>query len=161
MQKRIHAILCLTLLLGWLVLPLKAQAVFPNSDGEKVRYNATIEMKKGYMSGICILLGDEGVVKGSLFNEFGISALDFIYQPDKRKVKLLSVIKMLDKWYIKRVLRQDLVQVMERLQEGKGEYRDEKYKINYQFTLLEKQEDVDVSTVDDTAIINENNATEE
>ena len=130
--------------------PAMAQTWFPANEGDKVRYNAVIEMKKGYMSGICILLNDGGVVKGSLFNEFGISALDFTYQPDKQKVKLLSVIKMLDKWYIKRVLRKDLVQLMTKLRQGAGEYKDEKYKINYKFTLLEeKQETNDTTTKDD------------
>lgn len=128
----------------WLAFanPLQAQKVtFPDSIGQKVRYAATIEMKKGYMSGICIMVNDEGLIKGSLFNEFGISALDFTYQPETRKIKLLSVIKMLNKWYIKRVLRKDLAQVMENLRQGKGEYRDERFKIDYKFSLLTENND--------------------
>lgn len=125
-------------LLSLLVLPLQAQQErhFPDNVGSKVKYNATIEMSKGYVSGVCIMVNDGGVIKGSLFNEFGISAIDFTYQPDKRKVKLLSVIKMLNKWYIKKVLRQDLVQVMENLSKGICSYHDEKFKINYNFTIL-------------------------
>ncbi len=122
----------------WLLAfqPLLAQSHFPENSGDKVRYQATIEMKKGYMSGICILVNDSGVVKGSLFNEFGISALDFEYELEKKKVKLLSVIPMLNKWYIKWVLRKDLALLMERLRQDEGEYRDEKYKIDYKFTIL-------------------------
>lgn len=125
-------------LLSLLTLPLQAQQerLFPDSVGSKVRYSATIEMSKGYVSGVCIMVNDEGVIKGSLFNEFGISAIDFTYQPERKKVKLLSVIKMLDKWYIKKVLRKDLVQVMENLSKGISSYHDKKFKIDYNFTIL-------------------------
>lgn len=109
---------------------------YPISDGIKVRYEATIEMKKGYLSGICVLLNDAGIIKGSLFNEFGISAIDFSYDPKLRKVKLYNVIQMMNKWYIKRVLRKDLALLMENLEQGISEYRDEKYQINYQFKVL-------------------------
>lgn len=101
-----------------------------------MKYNATIEMSKGYVSGVCIMANDGSVIKGSLFNEFGISAIDFTYQPDKKKVKLLSVIKILNKWYIKKVLRKDLVQVMENLSKGIYSYHDKKFKIDYNFSIL-------------------------
>ncbi len=117
--------------------PPRQAVCYPDSAGSKVKYSATIEMRKGYMSGICILLNDGKEIKGCLFNEFGISALDFIYNPEKKKVKLLSVIKMLNKWYIKKVLKKDLVNVMENLRYGKMTYRDERFKIDYKFTLLE------------------------
>ncbi len=125
-------------LLSLMALPLHAQQsrLFPDSAGTKVRYNATIEMAKGYVSGVCIMVNDEGIIKGSLFNEFGISAIDFTYDPDTKKVKLLSVIKMLNKWYIKKVLKKDLVQVMENLSKGIPSYQDKKYKIDYNFTVL-------------------------
>ncbi len=123
------------------LLPLSARAqqvvTFPDSVGQKVKYNATIEMKKGYISGICILFNDGTLIKGCLFNEFGISALDFSYQPDKGKVKILSVIKMLDKWYIKKVLRRDLVQLMQNLAKGVPDYQDKKFNIDYHFTVLQ------------------------
>ena len=126
-------------LLSLQALPLHAQQeyLFPDSAGTKVSYNATIEMAKGYVSGVCIMVNDEGIVKGSLFNEFGISAIDFTYNLDTKKIKLLSVIKMLNKWYIKKVLKKDLVQVMENLSKGISSYHDKKYKIDYNFTVLE------------------------
>lgn len=83
-----------------------------------MKYNASIEMKKGYLSGICMLIRDKDGYKGSIFNEFGISVLDFTYQPVTGKVKLENVIQLLDKWYIKRLLRQDLSQVIKNLQNG-------------------------------------------
>lgn len=164
MQKILFTLL---LLVGAAILPVQTVAQektttvdydivyspcpYPGFEGSKVRYTATIEMQKGYLSGICILLNDAGIIKGSLFNEFGISAIDFTYDPNQRKVKLNHVIQMMNKWYIKRVLRKDLAFLMENLQNGICEYRDEKYKINYQWKVLE-----------DTDKIEENNhATEE
>ncbi len=126
-------------LLSLFALPAGAKkvATFPDSAGQKVKYNATIEMQKGYLSGICILANDGTSVNGCLFNEFGISALDFTYQPERGKVKILSVIKMLDKWYIKRVLKRDLAQLMQNLAKGIADYHDTKYKIDYHFTVLQ------------------------
>jgi len=104
---------------------------------QKSKYAATIEMKKGYISGICFLSEEGDTIKGSLFNEFGISAFDFTYRRSKRQVKLEHVIKMLNKWYIKRVLRKDMVHVLENLQQGITSYSNNKYHINYQFSRLE------------------------
>lgn len=125
------------------VLPISAQDIadqhpLPDSIGSKMKYNATIEMKKGYLSGICILIRDKDGYKGSIFNEFGISVLDFTYQPVTGKVKLENVIQLLDKWYIKRLLKQDLSQVIKNLQKGISIYDNKKYKIHYQFTELEE-----------------------
>ena len=74
--------------------------LLPLHEGESIRYDAYIEMPQAYISGICILLHDEHVIKGSLINEFGITAIDFIYYPKKEKVKLCSVFGAMDKWYI-------------------------------------------------------------
>lgn len=125
------------------ILPISAQDIadqhpLPDSIGSKMKYNATIEMKKGYLSGICILIRDKDGYKGSIFNEFGISVLDFTYQPVTGKVKLENVIQLLDKWYIKRLLKQDLSQVIKNLQKGISIYDNKKYKIHYQFTELEE-----------------------
>lgn len=115
------------------------QVVFPSSEGEKARYSAYIEMPRGYISGICVLVNDGEVVKGCLFNEFGITALDFSYDIQKQKVKLHSVIKMMDKWYIRRVLKKDLRQMMVCLQNDIYEYRNERHHIIYQFTPMEEE----------------------
>ena len=123
------------------LLPISAQDIadqhpLPDSIGSKMKYNASIEMKKGYLSGICMLIRDKDGYKGSIFNEFGISVLDFTYQPVTGKVKLENVIQLLDKWYIKRLLKQDLSQVIKNLQKGISIYDNKKYKIHYQFTEM-------------------------
>ncbi len=67
-----------------------------------------MEMRKGYLSGILITAETDESIKGSMVNEFGISAIDFTYTKRKDKVKLLNVISFLDKWYIRRVLGNDI-----------------------------------------------------
>lgn len=121
----------------WLsVLGAAAQTPYPTADGDRARYTATIEMQRGYLSGVCVLLREGDDVKGCLFNEFGLTALEFTYSTTKNKVKLHSVLPMLDKWYIRRVLRRDLREVMHRLAEGQTAYEDTRYHITYTFTPL-------------------------
>ena len=126
------------------------EMTFVDTIGAKAKYAATIEMKRGYVSGICMLAVEEDCYRMSLFNEFGISALDFTYQKSTGKVKLQHVIKMLDKWYIRKVLKQDLAKVVVNLMQGKPTYMDEKYQIKYQFQKL-----------NDTTDLESNDATEE
>lgn len=107
MKASVHLyLLCISLLLA-LPISVQAQTTFPSADGERAKYAAYIEMPKAYVSGICVLLQEDGLIKGSLFNEFGITALDFTYNPQRDKIKLHSVIKMMDKWYIRKVLKKD------------------------------------------------------
>ena len=107
--------------------------LLPLHEGESIRYDAYIEMPQAYISGICILLYDEHVIKGSLINEFGITAIDFIYYPKKEKVKLCSVFGAMDKWYIHRVLRKDLAQLLQCLKQGETQYINKRRNITYNF----------------------------
>lgn len=125
-------------LLLCLSVRLQAQTTFPSAEGERVKYSAYIEMPKGYVSGICVLLKEEGEVKGSLFNEFGFTAIDFTYHPERDKIKLHSVMKMMDKWYIKKVLKKDLRQVMKALMKGESEYTNQRQHIVYRFHGIEE-----------------------
>lgn len=65
-------------------------------------------MKKGHLSGILITKDDDERITGTMINEFGITALSFIYEKKSQKIKLEDVIGFLDKWYIKRVLKGDI-----------------------------------------------------
>jgi len=118
---------------------LHAQSTFPTNEGERVKYNAYIEMPRAYISGVSVLLKEGDVIKGSLFNEFGMTALDFTYDPKRQKVKLHHVMKMMDKWYIRRVIRKDMAQLMRCLQKGETQYNNERRHINYQFIPIEHE----------------------
>ena len=130
------------------------QAPLSDSIGCKTRYATTIELSKGYLSGITIMVREADVYHGVLFNEFGITALEFTYQPQTKKVELIEVIAMLDKWYIGRVLKNDLQYVMENLMKGNPIYKDEKYHIIYKFSMMSNDENASVKE-------GENDATEE
>ena len=119
---------------------VNAQVCFPSTQGEKAKYSAYIDMPQGYVSGVCVLFNEGTVIRGSLFNEFGITALSFSYDIKKEKIKLYSVVKLMDKWYIKRILKKDLKQLMKCLQKGESVYQDEKYHITYSFSTLNTEE---------------------
>lgn len=120
------------------------QAPLLDSIGCKTRYATTIELSKGYLSGITIMVREADVYHGVLFNEFGITALEFTYQPQTKKVELIEVIAMLDKWYIRRVLKNDLQHVMENLMKGNPTYKDEKYHISYKFSVMSNDENASI-----------------
>ena len=130
------------------------QAPLSDSIGCKTRYATTIELSKGYLSGITIMVREADVYHGVLFNEFGITALEFTYQPQTKKVELIEVIAMLDKWYIRRVLKNDLQHVMENLMKGNPIYKDEKYHISYKFSVMSNDENASIEE-------GENDATKE
>lgn len=119
---------------------VNAQVCFPSTQGEKAKYSAYIDMPQGYVSGVCVLFNEGTVIRGSLFNEFGITALNFSYDIKKEKIKLYSVVKLMDKWYIKRILKKDLKQLMKCLQKGESVYQNEKYHITYSFSTLNTEE---------------------
>ena len=57
------------------LLPISAQDIadqhpLPDSIGSKMKYNASIEMKKGYLSGICMLIRDKEAFSMNLESQF-------------------------------------------------------------------------------------------
>ena len=130
------------------------QAPLSDSIGCKTKYATTIELSKGYLSGITFMVREADVYHGVLFNEFGITALEFTYQPQTKKVELIEVIAMLDKWYIRRVLKNDLQHVMENLMKGNPTYKDEKYHISYKFSVMSNDDNASIKE-------GENDATKE
>lgn len=70
------------------------------------------------ITGICVMnISPENEVVGTVINEFGVKAFDFTYADGKTKV--LNVIAMLDKWYIRKVLKKDLTFILSNMSEGK------------------------------------------
>ena len=114
----------------------KAQTL-PSSEGERACYSVQIDVKKAYISGICGMLFDEGKLKASVVNEFGFSAMDFEYDTQKDKVKIINIVKKLDHWYIKRVLKRDLRILIHNLRQGIYKHENTKYEITYNFQPLQ------------------------
>ena len=124
------------------LLPIKvtAQQYFPTIAGEKVRYVSMIEMPKAYVSGFCILYNDSTEIQGSFFNEFGVSAIDFSYIVKKDKVRLHHVMGMMNKWYIRKILKKDLRCLIKNLQNNISSYNNEKFRIKYNMTPINSEE---------------------
>ena len=78
-------------------------------------------------------------VKLALYNKYfsvigdAHSSQYYIY---KEKVKLHDVMAQMDKWYIRRVLKKDLRQLMLQLQQGKTTYENQRQHITYQLTPI-------------------------
>ena len=119
------------------VFPLisKAQSIYPENDGDKVRYNIQIDIRKSYVSGICILLNNNNNIVSCIVNEFGISLMDFTYDGKKEKIRIHNIANKLNRWYVKRVIKKDLKEVLEVMRKGGKEYYNEKYEIKYTFSL--------------------------
>ena len=109
----------------------------PSDEGERARYSVQIDVKKAYISGICGMLFEDGKLKASVVNEFGLSAMDFEYDSRKDKVKIINIIKKLDHWYIKRVLKRDLRILLHNLEQGIYKHENAKYEITYTFQPLQ------------------------
>ena len=109
----------------------------PSNEGERARYSVQIDIKKAYISGICGMLFEDGKLKASVVNEFGLSAMDFEYNPQKDKVGIINIIKKLDHWYIKRVLKRDLRILLHNLEHGIYKHENAKYEITYIFQPLQ------------------------
>ena len=133
------ALICLLSVSLWSGAMVSAQSVLPLQGGQCRQYAAYIEMPKGYVSGVCVLQKEDSDIKGCLFNEFGITTLDFTYHPERRKVTLHNVMKMMDKWYIRRVLRKDLAQLMQCLERGETHYQNASRHISYQMKPIEDE----------------------
>ena len=107
---------------------------YPDSVGQRSRYEIIIEMPKAYLSGLMIMhKPSEGHVNASVINEFGISLIDLSYDEKKDKVKLHSITDKMNKWYIKRALSNDFKNILKAMREGSYEYLNTKRKIKYSF----------------------------
>lgn len=126
-----------SLLLFLCVTHGNAQIFYPTEDNPKTRSLAVIEMGKGYVSGVCLLKKDGALIYGSIFNEFGISALSFTYNEAKGKVKLHDVVSFLNKWYIRMVFRRDIARWMQELKGGNSSYVNTHRKITYRLMPLD------------------------
>lgn len=76
--------------------------------GQSNHYAFEITTPKAALTGIMIVKESDGVILGSMVNEFGVSAIDFSYDRSRDKLKLLNVVGFLDKWYIKMTMKKDL-----------------------------------------------------
>ncbi len=137
-MKRL-ALICFLFISVLSAIKMQAQSALPLHEGESRQYSAYIEMSRGYISGVCVLLKKEETINGCLFNEFGITSLEFTYYPNRKKVKLHHIIKIMDKWYIRQTIRKDLVHLIHSLEKGYTKYHNERRNITYQLNPIENE----------------------
>ena len=112
---------------------------FLANDGDSAKYSVMIDFAKAYISGIGIMARQENKIVCTVFNEFGVSVLSFSYDTDKKRTKLLNTIGFINKWYIKRVIKQDVNNVMSSMDTSGTTYINKKKNIIYTFTPLIEQ----------------------
>lgn len=83
-------------------------SLFPFYGDESTRYTVAITFKTASFSGICVVKNIGTQIAGTIVNEFGIRAFDFTMNRDRRHVKLLNVMKPLDKCLIRKAIARDL-----------------------------------------------------
>lgn len=93
---------------GYSSFPDENVHIFADSQlivNQKNSFRFNLKVEKMDLSGIAIVKTDGSTVRGSVINEFGIKAFDFISTPDN--CKLLNVISFMDKWYITKAISDD------------------------------------------------------
>lgn len=102
-------------------------------------YAVNIEIGKAYISGICVAQRNEGEEILSIVNEFGVSALTCKRNGEGKPLRIVNILKPLNKFYIKRVLRKDLYTILPELlgeasdKEREIKHNNERYGISYRF----------------------------
>ena len=76
------------------------------SDSLKNSYSVKLKTPDNTITGICTMKKSGDEWRGTLINEMGAKAFDFIITD--KKCELLNVISMMDKWYIKKTVAADL-----------------------------------------------------
>jgi hypothetical protein len=80
------------------------------------RYRVHILSERMELTGILVVRhpGDEW--RGSVINEFGVKAFDFIVK--NQKCRLLNTLPLLNKWYIRKTIESDFSFLFQRVQRG-------------------------------------------
>lgn len=123
-----------------LQIPLIATAhsLYPDTVGQRAMYETTIDLPEANISGILIMVRtDENNINASIVNEFGLSLMDFSYNEKREKIKLHNVMSKLNRWYIKRMLKNDLKQALKAMRKGDNEHYNKRHNIKYTFHSID------------------------
>ena len=104
-------------------------------------YNLRMQFRGHEITGICVInkTNDSNLV-GTVINEFGMKAFDFVYS--NGKIKLINIISFLDKWYIRKVLKKDLSFIFTYMPKGidfERKYRRISFKENGEVEVVNKK----------------------
>lgn len=102
---------------------------FPSAEGERRDYSVMFKFKDSALTGVCIIKCVDNVLIGTIVNEFGIKAMDFTVTADSRKVRLVNVLPVLDKWYIRKIVKADFKYMFSNSDRGELRLSDKKRSI--------------------------------
>ena len=71
-----------------------------------VRYRIHIVRGDLQLSGITLLKSQDGQIRGSVINEFGVKAFDMV--ANRRRTRLLHAAGPIGKWYVRQAIGRDL-----------------------------------------------------
>jgi len=123
-----------------------AQTLFDTNNVSK--YRVIIKTEQAEISGIMLVKFVDNEWRGSLINEFGVKAFDFVASQGKCKLK--NTISFLNKWYIRKTVEDDFAfllwnaekqvkgKSLEQLSDGKFVLKNEKRNIEYLFNCIEQ-----------------------
>lgn len=109
-------------------------------------YSIHIDFSNFYLSGICMVQLDNDVIVSSVVNEFALSTVTFQYEIRKDKIKIINIIKQLNNFYIKKIIKSDFKKIMKEYiipyhnnQSKDYEYENIQYNINYKLIPLKNE----------------------
>lgn len=129
-------LISLTVLLWAAVVPASAAALTVGSDS-LTRTAVRIERGRMSVTGLCLMKRTGDSICGTVVNEFGIKAFDFVVVEGKKRATLQNVVAFLDKWYIRKTLAADFGFLFSAdLTDGKAETRRRALSSDGQTTVL-------------------------
>lgn len=130
-MKRYLIFISLSVILGG----LRAQALYYTTD-VPTSYAVNIDFAQVNFSGICIIRDIGTGVTGSLINEFGLKAFDFVFDKEKGKCKITNAFHLMNKWYIRKVIGADL-SILLRAKNTKRKMRKHRIEITSDYVILQ------------------------
>lgn len=106
-MKKYLLLIKIMILSGGLFADAETVGVISFDETGIAKYNLVMSYKDAGITGLCYMRCDSLTVKGSVINEFGVKAFDFIFERESDKLKLQNVIGFFNKWYIKRTIKSD------------------------------------------------------
>jgi hypothetical protein len=105
-------------------------------------YRVRIRTTRMEMTGILIVRYQDDAWRGSLINEFGIKAFDFIVK--KQKCRLLNTVSLLNRWYIRKIIENDFSFLFGKEQRGGGaKGKSLTFQSNGMFTLTNERQHIE------------------
>lgn len=109
-QSATRCLLLISILLctGYQMQANDCPYVMPIDNEQMAQYRVHLQFRDASFDGICVVKVIDNEIKGIIVNDFGVRAFGFTVSLNRKKVKLHDVMPMINHWYVKRVIKQDL-----------------------------------------------------